>query len=478
MNRLARRLLLVLALLGFLLVVVLAGATWWLKSLVTKEVLVQQLEDTCNAKAEIDGVDFSLFSSPARLTLTNVRLSAINPPAEATPTPIVIGQADLQISLMSLLRKQIVIHQLILRDLNVNEYISPEGDSTLQGLFKKDSKKAKGSAGKPKMAKPEKTAAPDPKATPPLPDAPPLSTHVATGPIGEAKNHPATFHADALGLAIIVKEAGIENGSMFIHNRASSSKTKTRIDNLHFLLSDIDVDPADLAAHNRVNLNLSAHITVEARAKLDGQMQDVQFADLTLRGTGDLAPFNPKSGEFSPASQLGIILAKGSVVAGHMKLGQADADKLKKLEKYGINLAELPIGGPLTEDLNLNLQVEDGRMTILDNVILALPEYSIQVESGSWLNAGEDQHELHLQLVCGPNLEAILVEGIKQHVSENLVEPIRKALANDSGHMAFDLISYGQLSRPRYLPGYERPLDNLLNDQAGAIIQGLLEDKK
>jgi hypothetical protein len=142
-----------------------------------------------------------------------------------------------------------------------------------------------------------------------------------------------------------------------------------------------------------------------------------------------LAPFNPKSGEFSPASQLGIILAKGSVVAGHMKLGQADADKLKKLEKYGINLAELPIGGPLTEDLNLNLQVEDGRMTILDNVILALPEYSIQVESGSWLNAGEDQHELHLQLVCGPNLEAILVEGIKQHVSENLVEPIRKALA-------------------------------------------------
>lgn len=138
MNRLARRLLLVLALLGFLLVLVLAGATWWLKSLVTKEVLVQQLEDTCNAKAEIDGVDFSLFSSPARLTLTNVRLSAINPPAEATPTPIVIGQADLQISLMSLLRKQIVIHQLILRDLNVNEYISPEGDSTLQGLFKKD----------------------------------------------------------------------------------------------------------------------------------------------------------------------------------------------------------------------------------------------------------------------------------------------------------------------------------------------------
>jgi hypothetical protein len=123
---------------------------------------------------------------------------------------------------------------------------------------------------------------------------------VATGPIGEAKNHPATFHADALGLAIIVKEAGIENGSMFIHNRASSSKTKTRIDNLHFLLSDIDVDPADLAAHNRVNLNLSAHITVEARAKLDGQMQDVQFADLHPAGNRGFGPLQSQEWRIQP----------------------------------------------------------------------------------------------------------------------------------------------------------------------------------
>ncbi|MCB1211815.1 MAG: AsmA family protein [Verrucomicrobiales bacterium] len=482
MNRLARRLLLVLALLGFLLVLVLAGATWWLRSLVTKEALVQQIEEACNTKAEIDDVDFSLFSSPAHLTLTNVRLSAIDAPPEAAPTPITIGQADLQISLMSLLSKQVLIHQLILRNLDVKEYISPEGVSTLQALFKKSAKDKSSSdsssvASKPKSASAGKPAAPDPKATPALPDAPPLGSHVAAGKSNAADNHPATFHADALGLAIIVKEAGIENGTFFVHNRASSTKPKTRIDGLHFLLTNIDVDPANLAAHNRVSISLEAHITVEARAKLDGDMQDVQFADLHLRGSGDVAPFDPATKELRPNSLMSVVLAKDSVVAGHMKLGQADAKSLQKREKYGLNLGELPIGGPLTEDLNLRMQIEDGRMTILENVVLGLPEYQIRVEGGSWLNPSADLHELHLQLVCGPTLEGILVEGMKQHATENLVEPIRKALQNDDGHMAFDLISYGPLSRPRYLPGYERPLDKLLNEHADELIEGLLKSK-
>lgn len=482
MNRLARRLLLVLALLGFLLVLVLAGATWWLKSLVTKEALVQQIEAACNTKAEIDAVDFSLFSSPAHLTLTNVRLSAIDAPAEAAPTPITIGQADLQISLMSLLSKQVLIHQLILRNLDVKEYISPEGESTLEALFKKAPKgksaaEPTSQASNPQTEAPAKPAAPDPRATPSLPDAPPLGSHVAVGTTSAAGNHPATFHADALGLAIIVKEAGIENGSFYIHNRASSTKPKTRIDGLRFLLTNIDVNPANLAEHNRVSISLDAHITVEARAKLDGDMQDVQFADLHLRGSGDVAPFDPKTKELRPSSLMNIVLAKDSVVAGHMKLGQADAKSLQKLEKYGLNLGDLPMGGPLTEDLDLRLQVEDGRMTILENVVLGLPEYQIRVESGSWLNPSADEHELHLQLVCGTKLEAILVEGMKQNAPESVVEPFRKALQNEDGHMAFDLISYGKLSRPRYLPGYERPLEKLLNEHADELIEGLLKSK-
>jgi hypothetical protein len=69
---------------------------------------------------------------------------------------------------------------------------------------------------------------------------------------------------------------------------------------------------------------------MEGRGKVGGEMQDVQFAKLLVRGQGKMQPFEVETQAWNPISEWEVTLGQGSVLAGYMTMGQASADGARR----------------------------------------------------------------------------------------------------------------------------------------------------
>jgi hypothetical protein len=342
---------------------------------------------------------------------------------------------------------------LSLEGLSVEEYVSPEGVSDLKAVL-----------AKPKAAK---EVAETEAATPAEVKSKAEEVDGKDDKVGST-----VFKADQLGLTLRVHEARLSNGSLFIHNRVN--KTKTRLENLNFALTEIDVDPANLAAHNQAKLELAVKLTLDGRGKVDGEMQDVTFAKLDVSGQGKMQPFDEQTGAWSPVSDWELTLAKGSVLAGYMTIGQADANATKKVKDFGLDISDLPMGGELLEPAVLKMAFSENRFLVRDDARFQMPEYEVRMAKDSWINSAEDAQDLVIRLVCGEKLDKQLSERVlASGLPEKMAGSVLKAFQDETvKRLAFDLRVGGKLTRPDIKPAWDKALERLLKDGG---IDGLLK---
>jgi hypothetical protein len=259
---------------------------------------------------------------------------------------------------------------------------------------------------------------------------------------------------------------------LFIHNRVN--KTKTRLEGLQFALTDIDVDPANLAGHNTVKMALEMKLTLEGRGKVAGEMTDVTFAKLDVSGNGKMQPFEEKTGVWSPVSEWELSLAKGSVLAGYMTMGQASADAAKKMKDFGLDLSDLPMGGELLEAAVLKMAFSENRLLVREDARFQMPEYEVRMAKGSWVNSAEDAQDLVIRLVCGEELQRRLREGmLKSGLPEKMADSVVKAFLDEtSGRLSFDVRAGGKMTRPEVKPAWDKALERAIQ---GGAIEGLLK---
>ncbi len=425
------------------------GGSWWLKKQFHKDAVARQLEAACQGKVTLDSSELELWSSPARWRLAGLAVSALQAPEGAPAGPVLkLKEAVLEVSLMDLLGGTLEVRRLTLDGLEASEYLSPEGDSQLAAVLGKSKDKSKTEA----KAKPVAKAGGEKK----KPDE---------------EKKPAVFQADQLGMTVRVHEARLSGGRLFIHNRVN--KTKTRLEDLNFALTGIDVDPANLQEHNRAAVELSAKLTLEGRGKVGGEMQDVRFAFLDLAGGGTMRPFDPVTGIWNPLSEWELTLAKGSALAGYMTMGQADADAVKKLADFGLDVSDLPMGGELTEPAVLRLSFQDNRITVREDARLVMPEYEVRMAAESWLNSAEDAQDLGIRLVCGAELDRRLrAAAVGSGLPEAVADGVFKAFQDETTrHLAFDVRATGQLTKPKIGANWDKALERLLK---GGAVDGLL----
>lgn len=440
-------------------VTALGGGMWWVKGQFSREAVERQLQAVCAGRVTLGASELELWSSPARWRLRDLQVHARagrDGQAEPPKEPVLsLEEAVLEVALADLISGTLDVRRLNLTGLSVEEYVSPEGVSDLQAVLAKPGAQAKVTVvteGKPEAEK-------KPKLEP-----------------GE-KAGSTVFKAEQLGLTLRVREARLSRGRLFIHNRVN--KTKTRLEDLSFALTEIDIDPANLAAHNQAGLELAVKVTMEGRGKVDGEMRDVTFAKLDVNGRGKMQPFHEETGEWSPVSDWELTLAKGSVLAGYMTLGQADADVTKKVKDFGLDISGLPMGGELLEPAVLKMAFSENRFLIREDARFQMPEYEVRMAKDSWLNSAEDAQDLVVRMVCGEKLdkqlsERVLASGIPEKMAGSVLKAFQDEVVK---RLAFDLRVAGKMTRPDVKPAWDKALERLLKDGGGldGLLKGLIK---
>jgi len=371
-------------------------------------------------------------------------LSERLPLAEGS-APVLIPEIVLEVKLDDLLNKRFFVENLRIVSPEVTEAQDAAGRSTLESLFQR------------------------PQSVDEVPRAIPVS---ATAPVTESPQIRPEENSDP-GFAFAVSTANIEGGRLTITN----PKVTVAISDLDFALSGIDVDPKNLQNHNLINATLSTHIQVSGVARIGGVMRPTEMANLKLAGEAKITPINPVTGKWSPMTVLKLTLDRGSVLAGHLTMGDAAGKEMKKLIEYGVDLSPVKIGGALQEPAVLQGLFENNRFSLKGNTRFAFPEYEVMIEGDSWFNSAQDQHEMDLRLSCGAGLQARLQQGVSQaRLGESIARGVIKALSDDRGRMTFDIESDGALSDPKIKPRLDRLLKNLIRGEGlGDLLQGLLK---
>ncbi len=420
----------------------------WLKSSLTADNIVQQIEAQWNCRASIKTLEASLSSSPARITLTSLALGPRDgevgkPLAQRGPIGkvlILARTARLELDAADLLSGQVHIRKLAIDGLAVGDEVSPDGESQMKTMFAKAPSSAAAAAPAASSPKPKLKA---PASLAPN-DAAPVQLAGASPAVESAM--PAKHAPSPLPFGILADEIVINSITTHLVNRVSKTTMDLNLDQVR--VTDVDLDAGDLAHHNRCSISLTGRFEA-----LD-HVRKITLADITFSGTGEAHPFDVATGQIDPEAELSLILKKGSKAGGNSKLGGEDGkDKgIAKLKSnYGIDIADVPLGGLLTADTNAQARLHQGRFEFTKDVVAELPEYRVILSAASWIDTQKDDAELKLRLIPNETLAAQINAGASEKLGEGTTRLAAQLVFNDGeGHLAFDFTLAGRLSRLKF----------------------------
>lgn len=438
--------------LGLLLAAGAVGFSWWVMRKMGPEIWVTQMEANTNCRLHIEEAKLSLFSRPAQLSFNGVLIAPRDaevgkPLAERKPlsvesVPILIPKIVLEVKLEDLLNRRLFVEQLRIHSPAVKEIQDAQGKSSLEALFRR-----------------------------PQTDSSITASSAPYQPVSKPASKDSSGSNERFSFA--VSSAQIESGTLTILSAGST----VHITNLDFTLTGIDIDPRDLANHNRMSAKISSQIQVTGQARIGGVKRPAELARLDLSGEGSIIPIDPSTGIWMPTSLLKLTLAKGSILAGHITMGDAEGKEMKKLQDYGIDLSPVRVGGPLQQAAVLDGVYRNNRFSIRSDALFVFPEYEIAIEKKSWIDTSQDSHEMEFRLSCGPELQSRLQTGVaKAKLGDSITKGLMKALADDRGRLTFDIESEGALSDPKIKPKLDRILKNLMRGEGlGDLLQGLFK---
>ncbi len=468
----------------------LVGA-WWLRSYVNKERIVLETEKNINARVQLDDVVFTLFAWPPTLRLTGLKIAPpdqyVGTPVEARPplkhAPVEIEVAYLELDPDGLWRRELYPRILRITGVEVQETLSPAG-SSLEKLFQKP--------GAPMLAGTEGVPQAIPVAPPPgqryyaadgspLPagQSPPTVVQEAATPVVEAVPHVEVEQGQSRAARLALQEISIEQAHFRIANMEADSRFDADLSDFNLQITNIDIDPEHIEQHNRLTVRLSSKVTLDGVAQLGGATQNVRFADFKMRAEGEVNPVDPASLQYAPAATLTMTIDRGSVLGGHMTIGDAAGKHLEKLEKYGVDLRAIPIGGPLTQDWVASVLFRDQELKFLADTHMAFPDYQITVKRDSWMNFARDTQGLLTRLYCGPALKEQIINGVSARgLGDTISRMVVDGLSDDQGRVSFDLTITGPLSHPEVKPDIQLRLESLLGEDIEDKAKGLLKNEK
>ncbi len=405
---------------------VLAGVLWWMATRalaqVTPDNLTLQIESNFNCRAQVGGCQLDLFSSPARLELTGVTLvprdaeadagsnPTTRPPYELHATYFKFRSATLEADLWPLLfQRKLAVKRFVMSNADVKFDLLPGGENTLRTLFAKPAVVS----GKPNPSSaalaPVVAAVAVATSGKDAPAATEADAKKSDRPMGDEPK--SVFNARDLGFsAVTLDRIALEDSRIRARNRKSRSVIELNGCTLAF--TDVAVDANALTKDNRATVALDTTLRLDSRKK-----QEVRYCDLQVTVLGTLAPFDAATGSLNPDLAFQTLIKQGSAVQDLPVMKKLQKN-LAKAERAGLRVKDLSGRQELTSDTTLKLKLTDNRLVLLEPTSLVFPDYSLDMEAGSYIDAGTETHEFRATMLAS------------QAVSDDAVQSANDTLAN------------------------------------------------
>ena len=444
-----------------LLVVAVLIAARIAKSYVDPDFIAAMIEAENNCRVQIAETKVSLFSFPAKIEIKDIRIGPRDEHADAgtklKDRPPQVGAVafsaesmTLEANLLDLLRKKISVNHLTLENVSIGELlIEEEGGPRLA----KDGPKLDALFDPPTTVK----GNPNPEYEEKKKRRDLAKERRALAKEQRVAKTPTSNSFTISELPLPATMDALNFNSANIYAKIRRNKTRITFSNLQVKVSDIDLDPKDLANHNRAKVTITGNLLIQDRDRT------TNYADLQIRSEGDVIPFDPVTGYINPDLTYKITVLKGGKLDAIPSLVKL-AGKIKKLNDIGLKLDVLAEKITLEDDTVVTVGYRENSLQFIEPTVINFNGHLLTINEGAWLNTGNNRHEAKAEVLLSKeasdkalgNAKEFLADKAKQFsfdqetvlkYSMKLLEPVTK-----DGQVWVPFTSTGDFNDPKVRP--------------------------
>ena len=460
-------------------------ARFVLALMLSPQALVNRLEAEMNARVEVSSVSLSLFSIPTRVEMRDVRFgerdvsadNAVKLKDRPAMERSILSASTLKLSASpwSLLGRKFDVTEMVVDQAAADIRVRESGSMNLSKLFR--TPEIVGGKPNPKFKfKPIVTGTTEPGVV-----------------AGEAVEPPVVV--DEVPFAASIKSfllTGARAQALFKKNGRFID-----VSNLRFEVTDLDVDPTNLAAHNKGRVRISGSVLI---AKPE---EKLEYARLNILGEGEIIPFDPATRAMNPAIKGRLTFGESSAITHLPSLVKIN-EKLETLKKVGIKIGDkLGTSVDIPDQNWVDFEYANGVFKTLTPLHARAQKIEVEVEPGGYIHTGTNDHFFRVILVGNQSLS----DRMKTQVEEK-AEALPSGKARDeflkelmdsfflNGRFRPICVSTGDIGDPdvelenklpdlgKYLKGVlgdigiDPETQKDLEDAAGKLLEGLLKRDK
>lgn len=403
--------------------------------LLTKEFLVEEMEDSINSRVQIGSFDVSLFTIPAKITLQDVIVAERDnnvkrkvPYAERAPLTkgdLECKEVSFEVSLWELLSKKIYVDRFVLDGLHARVKLHKDGTNSLDPLFEE--------------ATEEDVLAEESKS------------------FNARENDEFVTQLKSISISNVSFDITIEETGVFLQG-----------ENYSVDLEDIKIDPNALELVNQAQLKLAGNLHI-----YDSVSKTVSYGEIGLSGNAEAQLFDPSTGEIDPDVTLDLDISESSYLSTKVPYIEKVWGFGAKLEKYGVNFGSLPDKASFGRSRKIAGSYKRGRVDVAKDISLVINDWEVAVNEPSWLNSASEQHAFFIDISASQKSSQSLVghidsllKNVPKEIRGEISENIKKEWLVD-GKLTLSLQTEGVLSKPTIKMLTKLPdVDDLIKDYA------------
>ncbi|MCP4680866.1 MAG: hypothetical protein GY864_00865 [Desulfobacterales bacterium] len=404
-----KKMLIIILIPVFLLVISGIGVWVYLTFFFDENFVVQNIESNINARVELKKVKVGLFSLAPSFFCEGVSFAKRDGFADegtrlnerpALKSPLIsVKKMEFKANLLPLFKKQLVVQKFVANHADINMTINEDGENNLSPLF-----------GPPPIV----NGRPNPAFETKQKKSPETDNAGSTGSGRKFSSHD-------IPLSARINNIGLEQANINI--LVQHTRQRLQASGVDLMISSIDIDPNDLIKHNKANVLFDADFIVAGK---DNREQ----AKLMIGSSGDIKPFDPRTGFINPRIVYMLRLKKGSFISSLIALDVINKT-LPALSQIGLNMEKVTKRAELIKDSETGIVYREGRVSFIHDLSFTTLHYDMHIRKNSWINVINNRHEFKGNLVLSEEDSRKALEEVDGFIEKQAVSLAKRNIEMD-----------------------------------------------